>query len=208
MDNSLRHALDARRALLVVDMQRDYCVPEGIIGMLGHDTSHFPQVGERLAAFVARARGSFDQLVFIRTDFPAWPRSRAQRLHYGRNALARQRDPSLTDWFGVRPQPGDPVISKARYSAFRDTQLDALLRASRIETVVVCGATTDVCVDTTARDAFMHDYSVVVLSDCCGASTPERHRHALDVLDHFFARVQTSGEVAEALEQLGPPPAG
>lgn len=202
--NSLRGVLDARTALLVVDMQRDYCVPEGIIGMLGHDTSHFPEVGKRLAAFVERARPLLDQVVFIRTDFPAWPRSRAQALHYGRNALARQRDPSMTDWFAVQPAAADHVISKARYSAFRDTQLDALLRASRIETVIVCGATTDVCVDTTARDAFLHDYSVVVLSDCSGASTPERHRHALDVLDHFFARVHTSAEVLAALTDLHP----
>lgn len=199
MDTSLAAVLDARKALLVVDMQRDYCVPEGIIGMLGHDTSHFPAVAARLAAFVERTREQFDQVVFIRTDFPGWPRSRAQTLHYGRNALARTRDAGLSDWFGVRPAAGDHVISKARYSAFRDTQLDALLRASRIETVVICGATTDVCVDTTARDAFMHDYAAVVLSDCCGASTPERHLHALDVLDHFFARVHTSQEVAQVL---------
>jgi ureidoacrylate peracid hydrolase len=200
--NTLATALDARTALLVVDMQRDYCVPGGIIAALGHDVSHFPDVGRRLTAFVECARPLLDQVVFIRTDFPSWPRSRAQALHYGRNALARQRDPSMTDWFMVQPQPGDPVISKARYSAFRDTQLDALLRASRIETVIVCGATTDVCVDTTARDAFLHDYSVVVLSDCSGASTPDRHRHALDVLDHFFARVHTSDEVLASLAEL------
>lgn len=199
MENTLKSALGARRALLVVDMQRDYCVPEGIIGMLGHDTGHFAAVAARASSFIERARPLFEQVVFIRTDFPAWPRSRAQVLHYGRNALARQRDPSLADWYGVQPAEGDPVIAKARYSAFRDTQLDALLRASRIETVVVCGATTDVCVDTTVRDAFMLDYSVVVLSDCCGASTPERHRHALDVLDHFFARVHPSEEVLAAL---------
>ncbi len=199
MSQDLASVLQARNALLVVDMQRDYCVPEGVIGQLGHDTSHFPAVGRRLAAFIERARPLLDAVVFIRTDFPAWPRSRAQALHYGRNALSRQRDPSLADWFGVQPAPGDPVISKARYSAFVGTPLDALLRASRIDNVLVCGATTDVCVDTTARDAFLHDYTVVVLSDCCGASTPGRHRHSLDVLDHFFARVHASEEVLAAL---------
>jgi ureidoacrylate peracid hydrolase len=203
LENTLRSTLRARRALLIVDMQRDYCVPEGIIGMLGHDTSHFAAVAASTSSFLERARHRFDQVVFVRTDFPAWPRSRAQALHYGRNALARQRDATLADWYGVAPSESDHVISKARYSAFRDTQLDALLRASRIETLVVCGATTDVCVDTTVRDAFMLDYSVVVLSDCCGASTPDRHRHALDVLDHFFARVHPSDEVLAALQPSG-----
>ncbi len=199
LDVSLPAVLSARRALLVVDMQRDYCVPEGVIGQLGHDTSHFPDVAARLERFVERTRAAFDAVIFVRTLFPPWPRSRAHRLHYGRNALSRTRDASLADWFGVRPQSSDVVIEKARYSAFQDTPLDAMLRASEIRTLVVAGATTDVCVDTTVRHAFMKDYAVVVLSDCCGASTPARHAHALDVLDHFFARVHTSDEVASAL---------
>lgn len=206
MNHDVPALLGGRNALLVVDMQRDYCVPEGIIGLLGHDTSHFPAVAARLAAFIERTRRAFDQVVFVRTVFPSWPRSRAMALQYGRNALKRERDPSLVDWYGVQPQPGDAIIEKFRYSAFADTSLDALLRASRIDTVVVCGATTDVCVDTTVREAFMHDYSVVVLSDCCGASTPQRHAHALDVLDGFFARVHTADEVAAALTQRDPTP--
>lgn len=182
-------------------------MPEGIIGSLGYDTSHFEDVARRQAAFLQQARSWFDQVIFIRTLFPQWPRSRAQSLQYGRSKLARQRDPSMTEWYGVSPQAGDHVITKARYSAFRDTQLDALLRASRIETLVIFGATTDVCVDTTVRDAFQLDYAVVVLSDCCGASTPSRHEHALDVMNQFFASVHPAAEVLQALHapaSIGP----
>lgn len=204
--DTLSSVLAARKAIVVVDMQRDYCVEGGIIASLGHDVSHFEAVAQRQAAFLAAARGSFDQVVFVRTLFPSWPRSRAQELHYRRSALARERDPTLTDWYGVSPQAGDHVVTKARYSSFRDTPLDALLRASRLETLVVMGATTDVCVDTTVRDAFQLDYTVVVASDCCGASTPARHRHALDVLDGFFARVHTSAEILAALRASAPIP--
>ncbi len=197
--SGLSEVLAGRRALLVVDMQREYCVPEGVIGQLGFDTSHFPAVGERFRDFIDQWRPAFDLVVFVRTELPPWPRSRAMRLHYGRNALDRVPDASLADWFKVAPEGDDVVITKRRYSAFRDTELDAVLRASRIDTLVVGGATTDVCVDTSVRDAFMRDYSVVVMSDCCGASTPERHHHALDILDGFFARVHASHEVAQAL---------
>lgn len=199
MKNELATALTGHKALLVVDMQRDYCVPEGVIGSLGHDTSHFAEVATRLNTFIERARPTFRLIVFVRTVFPPWPRSRAVIAHYQRSALSRVRNDSLADWFGVSPLPTDPVIEKFRYSAFADTPLSALLRASEIDTVLVAGATTDVCVDTTVRDAFMRDYSVIVLSDCCGASTPARHAHALDVLDSFFARVHRSDEVIASL---------
>lgn len=199
MNEELSSALAGRIALVVVDMQRDYCSPDGVMAALGHATSHFDEVGARLDAFLGRNRSAFDLVVFVRTVFPQWPLSRALRTHYARTALARVRSPELADWFAVKPEAGDFVVEKFRYSAFADTELDAMLRASAIDTVVVCGATTDVCVDTTVRDAFMRDYSVVLLSDCSGGSTAARHAHALDVLDGFFARVHISLEVEEAL---------
>ncbi|MBW7925511.1 MAG: cysteine hydrolase [Burkholderiaceae bacterium] len=192
-------ALSGRIALLVIDMQRDYCLPGGVIDALGHDTSHFASVGARLGEFLSRNRGAFDLVAFARTVFPSWPLSRALTAHYARTALRRVRTPELADWFAVQPEVGDFVVDKFRYSAFADTGLDAMLRAARIDTIVACGATTDVCVDTTVRDAFMRDYSVVILSDCSGGSTPARHANALDVLDGFFARVHTSVEVEGAL---------
>lgn len=195
----LKSVLNANSAFVVIDMQRDYCVPGGVIASLGYDVSHFAEVASRLNDFMSVARTQFQLTIFVRTLFPDWRPSRARMLQYERSALHRVRDPAVTEWFGVAPCPGDIVIDKFRYSAFVDTTLDAILRSARIETLVVCGATTDVCVDTTVRDGFMRDYSMVVLSDCCGGSTAARHEHALDVLDGFFARVHTAEEVAKAL---------
>lgn len=199
LEDGLVESLSGRIALLVIDMQRDYCERGGVIDALGHDTSHFASVGARLNRFLSRSRGEFNLVAFARTVFPPWPLSRALTAQYARTALKRSRTPELADWFAVEPQAGDFVIEKFRYSAFADTALDAMLRAARIDTIVACGATTDVCVDTTVRDAFMRDYTVVILSDCSGGSTPSRHANALDVLDGFFARVHTSLEVEQAL---------
>ena len=186
-------------SVLVVDMQNDYCVPGGIIHALGHDVAHFAAVAGRLDTFLRRSRPWLEHRVFIRTLAPTWPRSTAVREQYGRNALQRVVDPTLSDWFGVTPAPDDPVVEKFRYSAFTDTVLDAMLRARGTQTVVVAGVTTDVCVDSTVRSAFMRDYGVVVLSDCTGASTPDRHAHTLSVLNEFFAVAATSEDVMQCL---------
>ncbi|MBI4969051.1 MAG: cysteine hydrolase [Rhodospirillales bacterium] len=193
-------------SLLVVDMQRDYCVPEGVIGRLGFDTGHFAGVAERLDGFLAASASRLPHRVFIRTQAPAWPRSRALREQYGRSPLARTVAANLSDWFGVRPGPDDPVVEKFRYSAFMDTTLDALLRARGTETLVIAGVTTEVCVESTVRDAFFHDYGVITLSDCTGASTPERHRVSLGVIDQFFGPVATADEVLGALRLAGDAP--
>ncbi|MFA7439037.1 cysteine hydrolase family protein [Castellaniella sp.] len=200
----LRRMLARRTAIVVVDMQNDYCAPGGVIHQLGYDVSHFAGVGRRFARFLAAARAQVDHVAFVRTVFPDWPLSSAMQLHYGRSKLHRTRGADLADWFGVAPAPTDAVIEKFRYSAFKDTTLHAYLRARGIENLIIGGATTDVCVDSTVRDAFMNDFSVIVLADCCGASTPERQSHTLGVLNDFFACVVDSEAV---LAVMGPQPA-
>lgn len=142
--------------------------------------------------------------VFVRTIAPSWARSRALTEQYSRTALQRVVEPTLSDWFGVAPKPGDAVIEKFRYSAFEGTALDGLLRANRTETLIVAGATTDVCVDSTVRAGFMHDYGMIVLSDCTGASTPERHNHTLSVLNQFFAICAPNEDVIRRVARLNP----
>jgi ureidoacrylate peracid hydrolase len=199
VDPGLAAMLARRTSVLIVDMQKDYCLPEGITGSLGHDTSVFAPMARRLAQFLVATERELPHRIFIRNAAPKWQRSLAVREQYGRNALNRVIAPYLSEWYVVEPRPKDIVIEKFRYSAFADTSLSAILRANGTETVIIAGVTTDVCVDTTARDAFMHDYGVVVLSDCTAASTPERHRNALGVLDEFFGRCSTSDAVLAAL---------
>lgn len=93
---------------------------------------------------------------------------------------------------------GDIEIVKPRYSAFIGTDLDALLKARGIETVVTFGITTDVCVASTARDAWQHDFDTVTLSDCCTAIAGGSHETALGTLGRHFGYVCTSEEVLTA----------
>ncbi|MDQ3539565.1 MAG: cysteine hydrolase [Chloroflexota bacterium] len=96
---------------------------------------------------------------------------------------------------GFEPREGDVVLTKHRYSAFIDTPLETILRTRSIRTVVVAGLTTDVCVGSTARDAFQRDFHVITLADCCAEMTRARHEAALETLADNFGTVCTSPDL-------------
>jgi len=92
-------------------------------------------------------------------------------------------------------QPGDLEIVKPRYSAFFGTRLDEILRGRAIDTVVVLGLTTNVCVQSTARDAWQRDYRTITLDDCCAEIGEGSHAASLAWTSRNFGMVCTSSEV-------------
>lgn len=198
-ETDLQRRLNRRTALVVVDMQNDYCVTGGIIDKLGCDISGSAALAERLQSFLDQARDLVDLTIFVRTVIPAALRSQALAEQYARSSLKRETSADLADWYGVRPVGDDVVVTKQRYSPFVDSPFPAMLRAARIETLIVTGVTTEVCVESTVRDAFMRDYSVVVASDCTQGSTAERYDHSLKLMDIYFARVASGGEILRTL---------
>jgi nicotinamidase-related amidase len=192
-----------RTALLIVDMQVDFASPEGVLGRAGVDLTTVPAAlaaAERLAG-AARAAGT--PVIFVglqtraETDSPAW-NERLRRLGQDPGAsICRQGEPGA-DFVGPLPEPGDRVIAKTRYSAFFDTDLHATLTAMKVDTLVVCGLTTECCVDCTARDAFHLDYQVFIPADACAAYDPDLHAAALKALSLNCAIVVETNEVIAA----------
>ena len=105
----------------------------------------------------------------------------------------------------LKPQEGDTVVYKTRYSGFYGTDLDSILKTRGIKSLIVTGATTCVCVDSTIRDAMFRDYTCVLLEDCTGEpigseSTRSNHEAALLTIQ-TFGWVSTSAELIEALRR-------
>lgn len=198
-ESDLRARLGRRTALVVIDMQNDYCIPGGIIDRLGCDVSGSAALAKRLGEFLEQARGLVELTVFVRTEVPDSLRSSALAEQYARSSLKREIAANLSDWYGVKPANNDIVVIKQRYSPFVDTSFPAVLRAAQIETLIVTGVTTEMCVESTVRDAFMRDYSVVVASDCTQGSTAERYEYSLKLMDIYFARVATANEIVATL---------
>jgi nicotinamidase-related amidase len=195
----------ARTALLIIDMQVDFAAPDGALGLAGVDMSVVaPAVAEaeRLAA-AARAAGAPVVFIGLQTDpasdSPAW---RTRMLRRGgdpdeEGALCRAGERGA-EFYGPAPLASELVVLKARYSAFFGTGLDTALKALGVDTLVVCGLTTECCVDCTVRDAFHLDYQVFLASDACAAYEPDLHQGALKSLGLNCAILATTDEVAAA----------
>jgi ureidoacrylate peracid hydrolase len=100
----------------------------------------------------------------------------------------------------VSPQPDDRVVQKHRYNAFHGTDLDMILRAKGITHLIFTGVATNVCVETTARDAVVRDYEIILVNDCLAGSSVEEHQASLRTLSRFFnATVVDSDHAIAAL---------
>ena len=185
-------------ALVVVDMQRDFCTPEGAFARAGVDISMYPPMVPRLVRLVDGARTAGVRVVYIlmtvlpggASDSPAQIRfnMRMQLTAVGGAALTYTADGSegqrLIPELDV--QDGDLVVKKYRSSGFWGTNLDMLLRSNGIKTVVVTGCTTEGCVESTARDALFNDYYVVLAEDCVASDDRAQHDASLFLMRHRF----------------------
>ncbi len=120
--------------------------------------------------------------------------------------------PNVEIYAGLKPHPGDLVVAKPRYSAFYGTDLEAILRSQGIDTLIISGTVTNVCCDSTARDAFSRDDKVIFLSDGTAArdvpdvgfgpvSAEEIQKVVLTVLARCFAQVSSIDQVIAEIEQ-------
>jgi len=217
------HALEwhaGETALIVVDMQNGFLKPGGYFDNVGYDLAHAPQTIARVARSVEIARGARLTIAFIQSGFdahhnvvggptaPVWHKSEAQILMHQRPELAYKLitdgtwDYEIVDELKPRPEIGDLVIRKSRYSAFAGTNLDQVLRARRIRNVVLCGVALNVCVETTLRDAYHHEYFPLLLEDATHHAGPPYLREAtLWNVERFFGWITSNDALAEAAFQ-------
>ena len=108
-----------------------------------------------------------------------------------------------TVWTGLTTAPADFTLLKNRYSALitGSSQLERTLRGMGIDTILIAGTKTNVCCESTARDAMMLDFKVVMVSDCCAALSDDEHRAALENMIQQFGDVMTGDEVLERLRR-------
>jgi ureidoacrylate peracid hydrolase len=188
------------RALLVVDMQNGFCHPEGSFARLGMGLEGAEAAVRQAAVAVAQARRAQIPVVFTRHLYRPGRPDEGRALARNSPALAGVAglaqgswDAAVMDELGCGPE--DLVVDKVRFDAFQWTSLEPLLRGLGTTELVTCGVITNICVETTVRSAFMRDYPVTLLADCCAATTRRLHELSIEVLTSYaLADIASIGE--------------
>lgn len=207
---TLDELVDPRHtALVVVDMQRDFCTPGGAFDRLGVDISMYPAMVSRLARLIEGARAAGVRVVYVMMttlpgrliESPAQIRFN-RRLHLAANG-GEPLDYTMDGSVGQQIIPelpvedGDTIVKKYRSSGFWGTNLDMLLRSNAVETVIVTGCTTEGCVESTARDAMFNDYYVVIPEDCVASDDRAQHDASMLLMRHRFDIASSDEVLAE-----------
>jgi ureidoacrylate peracid hydrolase len=196
---TLKDRCDPRyAALIVVDVQNDFVSPEGSAGKRGDDVGAAIAMIPNLTRLIEEGRRVGLTIIYIRTthsdwtDTPSWIYRTSQK-----SGLSTCREGSWGAEFydGISPLPSERVVIKHRYSAFINTDLNTVLRARGIQSVLVCGVATNVCVETTARDGYMYDYYVTMIDDCSAAYDAKLHMGTLENIRRHFGLVASSNEI-------------
>jgi ureidoacrylate peracid hydrolase len=175
----------ANTAVLVVDMQNDFGSKGGMFDRAGIDISGIPKAVEPTAKVLAAARKAGVKTIYLKMGYKpdlsdlgaldSVNRVRHLRAGVGQKVIAPNgkesriliRDTWNTDIVPeLKPQPGDDVIYKTRFSGFFETDLDARLKKLGMKYLVITGCSTSICVDSTVRDAMFRDYLCILLADC------------------------------------------
>jgi ureidoacrylate peracid hydrolase len=211
----------SQTAVIVIDMQNAYASPGGYLDLAGFDISGARAVIDNTKMVLQTARAAGVLVIYFQNGWdpdyieaggpgsPNFHKSNALKTMRARPELQGKLlakgtwDYDLVD--ELKPQPGDIVLPKPRYSAFFNSQLDSVLRARGIRNLVFVGIATNVCVESTLRDGFFLEYFGVVLEDATHQAGPEFvQKAAIYNIETFFGWVSTVADFKGAFGQIPP----
>ena len=203
-------------ALLVIDMQIDFCAPGGYIERLGIDLEAVRAPIAPIGRVMAAMRQAGFTIVHTRETFqPDLSDAQPHRLFRGADGMGIipgdegplgrcliQGEPCWDIIEELAPAEGEAIFDKNGYGAFGTTAIDAYLRKRGIANLILTGVTSDCCIQSNLREALDRGYDCLTLEDCCGAPSRESHDHSMAIIRGpagVFGTLSTSDAVLDAL---------
>ncbi len=212
----------ARTALVLIDMQRDFLDPSGYLGAMGYGLDGVRAAIAPAQRLLGAARRAGLPVIHTRQgyrpDLAEIPPHKRARIASGTSAIGKRGplgrflmrgEPGFEIVAELAPAPGEIVIDKTANSAFWGTDLAAILAAHRIDSLILAGVTTDVCVHCTLREANDRGFECLLASDACGSGDAAAHRaalHMVTVEDGVFGVLAEVDAIVAALARLAAPP--
>ena len=186
-------------ALVVIDVQNDFCHQDGLQGKLGRDLSRVDLVVGRIAKLVECARTAKVPVVLAYTTHA--PDVDSDEWLARRGVPVIKQNCSRGSWgarlYRLEAKDSDLLIEKHRYSIFSSPGLVSQLKLMGRNSLIFCGYTSNACVETSLRDAVCLDFLATFVEDCCDAYSLDAHRRAVCNVEEDFGFVTTSTEIAD-----------
>jgi len=198
----------ASAAILVIDVQNDFCAKGGYFDRTGADLALVEPAVKRMVEFIYAARSADVLVIFVRSHYDPIYLSEAQNARRRRLGwempLCRQGTWGV-EFYKVAPKPGETIITKHRYDAFHQTDLELVLRTNAVQSLVLTGVATNVCVESTLRSAFMRDFEITLVDDCCAARNRVAHDGTLENVRTHFGLVAAASEIEQIWREWAKP---
>lgn len=189
----------AHTAIVVVDMQNDFCAAGGYLDRkFGCDEAANQALADRIAGLVAAGRAAGACIVWVQAiydDKYLPPPMLAKAAERGDTEPRCAEGGWGAEFYRLAPEDGDIVVQKHCYSAFQGTPLSGLLRRRGVRTLVVTGVSTNICVESTFRDGHSRGYYIAVPADCVASPAEDLHLATLRNVDSLIGDVTTAGDL-------------